>query len=135
MDISESLDRILESKQILGDSFYKIFLDRYPEVQEHFEGVNLQRQAVLLTMALIVVEQYYSNPYLATEKYLQYLGTKHHERRIPQDLYHKWAEAMLDTLEQFHGDDWDEGLADQWREAIGRSTELMFEGYAEHFKV
>ncbi len=135
MNIAESLDRVLNSKQIIGESFYQLFFERHPEVKPFFEGVNLQRQAVLVTMALIVIEQYYSNPYLATEKYVQYLGTKHHDRKIPKHLYAKWAETMLETLARFHGDDWSESLAKQWGEAILRVQEAMFQGYEEHFTV
>ena len=29
----------------------------------------------------------------------------------------------------FHGDDWDEGLAVQWRESIEKAPEMMFDGY------
>jgi hemoglobin-like flavoprotein len=129
VDISQSLDRILNSQDVLGELFYDIFLHQYPEVQHFFEGVNLRRQAVLLTMALIIVEQYYSNPYPTTAEYLRYLGSKHHQLNIPKELYGKWADAMLTTLRQFHGKDWTEDLARQWREAIDRTTQQMFAGY------
>jgi hypothetical protein len=32
-------------------------------------------------------------------------------------------------VHHFHGDDWDEGLAVQWREAIEKAPETMFDGY------
>jgi hemoglobin-like flavoprotein len=135
MNIAESLDQVLNSKQIIGETFYETFFANCPEVKPFFEGVNLQRQAVLVTMALIVIEQYYSNPYLATEKYVHYLGTKHHDRKIPKELYGKWCESMLETLAKFHGDDWSEALAKEWEQAILRVRDAMFQGYEEHFTV
>ena len=135
MDIDQSLERILSSQESLGDLFYDIFLTQYPEVKAYFEGLNLKRQAVLLTMSLTVIAQNYSNPYPATTKYLRYLGSKHHDRRIPTELYPKWAEAMLATLKEFHGDVWDDRLREQWAEAISQTAERMFEGYQEHFNV
>ena len=135
MDIDQSLERILSSQESLGELFYETFLTRYPEVKKYFEGINLERQAVLLTMAAVVIAQYYSNPYPATKKYLRYLGSKHHDRNIPTELYPKWTEAMLATLKEFHGDDWDNHLAEQWTEAIAVAAERMFEGYQEHFNV
>jgi hypothetical protein len=42
---------------------------------------------------------------------------------------------MLDTLAEFHGSDWDEKLANQWRTAIDLATAKMFEGYEENFHV
>jgi hemoglobin-like flavoprotein len=135
MKIAESLEKVLNSKEIIGKSFYETFFANCPEVKPYFEGVNLQRQAVLVTMALIVIEQYYSNPYLATEKYVHYLGTKHHDRQIPKRLYVKWAESMLETLARFHGDEWSESLAGEWEQAICKVRDAMFQGYEEHFTV
>ncbi len=129
MQIDESLDRILESQEIFGEAFYEVFLSTYPEVQEFFHGVDMQRQAVLLTMALTVVEQNYSDGHLTTKKYLRYLGRQHDERGIPKSLYSQWRDAMLETLYQFHGDDWDQQVAKQWREAIESAIQVMFEGY------
>ncbi len=135
MDISESLNRILESNDIFGESFYEIFFNSYPDVQAYFDGVDMKRQAVLLTMALTVVEQFYSQQHLATKKYLMYLGMQHHAREIPEGLYTQWRDAMLETLFQFHGDDWTPQLASQWREAIEQTTHVMLQGYQHHFTV
>lgn len=129
MDISDSLDQILDSNQIFGESFYELFLISYPEVQKYFEGVDMKRQAVLLTMALTVVEQFHCSEQPATKKYLQYLGAQHDERGISPELYPQWRDAMLETLFQFHGADWDQQLATQWREAIERTIEVMLSGY------
>jgi hemoglobin-like flavoprotein len=133
MNIGQSLKKVLESPDNFGDVFYDVFLTRHPEAKGFFQNVNMKRQGVLLTMALNIVEQYYRTPYPAMEKYLQYLGTRHLDRAIPQEMYAKWTAAMLDTLAAFHGSDWHDELAAQWKEAIGRATELMFEGYDKRF--
>ena len=135
MNIHDSLHQILASKKIFGEYFYETFFQQCPAAKQYFQGVNLERQAVLLTMALLVIDQQYRNPYAVTAEYLRYLGTKHHDRNIPQHLYASWCDAMLITLEQFHGDDWDAALRKQWQEAIEIVTELMFQGYSEHYTV
>jgi hemoglobin-like flavoprotein len=135
LNIHQSLEQILRSKDAFGESFYQVFFDRYPHVRKHFDGVNMRRQAVLLTMALIVIERYYYEPFQATEQYLQYLGTRHKEWEIPRELYPQWADAMLTSLALFHGDQWSDELGRQWQEAIGRATELLFEGYDERFRL
>jgi hemoglobin-like flavoprotein len=135
MNIHQSIKRILDSKEVLGDLFYSVFLNRYPEIQQYFEGVNMKRQAVLLTTALVLVEQNYSSSYPAIEQYLRYLGSKHHDRFIPFKIYEQWREAMLETLAQFHGSQWSEELAAQWRDAIDQTTELMLEGYEQHISI
>ena len=135
MDINESVHRILEHRESLADLFYLVFLDRYPDVRQHFQGVNLEHQAVLLTMALLVIERHYTASYPATEMYLKYLGTKHCQRGIPPDLYPHFRDAMLATLERFHSKDWTESLAKQWTEAIEGAIEKMLEGYKQHYTV
>ena len=135
MNIQQSLHHILEQKEKVADLFYIVFLERYPEVRTYFRGVDLQPQAVLLTMALMVIERHYSGSYPATEMYLKYLGTKHHDRGIPPELFAKFRDAMLSTLERFHSKDWNALLAQQWGAAINRAATTMFQGYRHHYTV
>ena len=135
MNITESLDRILSSKDSLGELFYECFLTKFPEVQKYFSDVDMRRQSVLLTNALVLVHNYSEKGYLAIELYLQLLGTKHSDRKIPKELYPQWIEAMLASLEQFHGAEWSDQLASEWRGALDRATEVMFDGYAQRFHV
>jgi hemoglobin-like flavoprotein len=135
MNIQDSLHRILASQKIFGRYFYETFFAQCPEARKYFEGVNIERQAVLLTMALVVIEKQHSCPYLAAEEYLKYLGTKHHDWRIPKRLYANWSAAMLATLAQFHGDDWEASVSQEWQEAIENVIGIMFQGYEQHFTV
>ena len=86
-------------------------------------------------MAVSVIEAYYSNAYPATEKYIKYLGTQHHNHSIPKELYPKWRETMIETLQRFFGDEWTNDLATQWTDAINRCSTIMFEGYSQRFAV
>jgi hemoglobin-like flavoprotein len=135
MEIEQSLRQVLGQQETVVDLFYVTFLDRYPEVRPYFAGVNLRHQAVLLTMALMVIEGYYSHGYPATEAYLRYLGSRHHGWGIAPEHYPKFRDALLATLEQFHGSDWEPELARQWREAIDRAIKAMLQGYKQHFTV
>ncbi len=135
MDIRESIHAILQQEETLADLFYLVFLERYPEVRRHFEGVDLKRQAVLLTTALMVVEGYYAHAHPSVGTYLKYLGSRHHGRGVAPELYPKFRDALLETLERFHGKAWEPGLAAQWREAIDRAADTMLQGYREHFTV
>ena len=129
MDIQESVSRILESEAVFGDSFYDVFFTRFPQVQQYFSEVNMKKQAVLLTMAMLVVEQYHGSSYPAMAKYLNDLGARHREWGIPTETYPLWREALVETLEKFHGDDWDDALAYRWDVAIDRTTEQLLKGY------
>jgi hemoglobin-like flavoprotein len=135
MDIQQSMNRILEQKETLADLFYLVFLERYPELRPHFERVNMKGQVALLTMALMVMERHYHHSYPATEMYLRYLGTKHHDRHIPSADFPKFRAAMLASLERFHSKDWNPHLARQWAEAIDKASAAMLDGYRHHYSV
>jgi len=135
MNLQESLHTILAQSETLADLFYLVFLERYPEVRQHFQGVNLRQQGVLLTMALMVMERHDSGSYPATEMYLRYLGSKHHDRGIPRHLYPHFRDALLAALERFHSKDWGAELAAQWGGAIDRASATMLEGYQERHSV
>jgi len=129
MEIHESLQRIMKSESLFGDTFYEIFFDQCPAACKHFERVDMKRQALVLTMALTLIEQYVANGYPAIAQYLRHLGTAHGDKGIPREMYVNWRDAMLTSLEKFHGDEWNDSLSDAWAEAIDATTQVMFEGY------
>jgi hemoglobin-like flavoprotein len=131
MDIQESLHQILAHKENVVSLFYTIFLERHPEARAYFRGVDLQHQADLLRLALVLIERHASHPDPALEAYFQDLGAKHHWRGIPEALFPEFRDALLRTLEQFHGKDWGPPLAAQWQQALDRAVESMREGYRE----
>ena len=133
MDMHDSLQRILVSKQVIGDLFYEALFARHPEIRPFFEGIDLRRQAVLLTMELSVIESHHRLRSPAVRLYLQYLGTKHHHRGIPSELYGPFRDTMLEVLQQFLEKDWTEELAKEWKIAIDEASAVMFEGYAKQF--
>ena len=129
MDITGSVQTILGRKEIVIRRFYDLFLNRHPEAQPYFEGVNLEHQATLLTMALIMIESHYSHEYPATEHYLKVLGHRHHHDAIPPELFPKFRDCLIETLSEVHGEEWDDVLAGHWRAAIDKATSTMLEGY------
>jgi hemoglobin-like flavoprotein len=129
MDIRESLGQILAREELVADLFYVVFLDQYPEVRRHFVHVNMRRQAVLLTMALQVVVQYYLHGFPAAEAYLKIQGEEHSRRGIEPELYPKFCQALLATLSRFHSREWNDKLAEQWRQALELAATKMVEAY------
>jgi hemoglobin-like flavoprotein len=135
MHLDESIDRILRNSSLFGAVFYRRFFEAVPEASRYFEGVDMHRQAYVLTMALTLIRQYHDHRYPVANDYLVYLGTKHSDRKIPLDLYNKWREVMLGTLKDFHGDDWTPESERQWGEAIDACIDAMMEGYASHTSI
>jgi hemoglobin-like flavoprotein len=129
MTIADSLRKIMESERLFGSMFYDVFFERCPQAKAYFEGVDMRRQALVLTMALQMMEQYHTNNYAAIDHYLRHIGHRHDERTVPKKLYTDWRESLLATLEQFLGADWSDELAEEWGVAIEAATTAMFRGY------
>ncbi len=133
MRIEESLRAILSHKGMVIEDFYRRFVDLDADVRQHFDGVDMQQQAAMLTMALMTVEGNYRHTYPATEHYLKVLGHRHHQQGVAPELYPKFRDCLVETLQDFHGDEWDSALEDQWRAAIDKATAAMLEGYARPY--
>ncbi|MDX1947777.1 MAG: globin domain-containing protein [Pirellulaceae bacterium] len=128
--IQQSLHAILACpRQELGQLFYDKFLTNCPDAAPFFAGLDLKVQAKVLINSLQVVVACQFNQYPAAESYLVVLGNRHHRRNIPPSLYPQFREAMLLTLAQFHGDQWNDELEAEWRAALDRATEWMLSGY------
>jgi hemoglobin-like flavoprotein len=129
MEIRASVEKILRAKDGLGAMFYERLFAQHPEFQQYYDNVNLQRQNQLLVTALTIVEGHATRSTPATNLYLQHLGTRHHDLKIPKHLYVTWVETMLQTMHEFHGEEWTPQLEEQWRRALDLAVDKMFCGY------
>ncbi|MDA1013538.1 MAG: globin domain-containing protein [Planctomycetota bacterium] len=129
MNITESVEKLLSQEAVVVCSFYHIFFRNHPEVQQHFDGVDIEQQALTLTNALNVVELHHRRQFPALKNYLKSLGRKHHEMSVLPSEYSKFRSSLLQMLGEFHGQDWDETLAAEWSVAIDEAIELMLEAY------
>ena len=133
MDISESVQSLLSSKECVIERFYDRLLTRFPELRRHFENRNMRMQASMLTVALASVEAYYSYRFPATEHYLKVLGHRHFHEGVRTDDYPKFETALLETLREFFADDWESALVEQWQDALRLAIDTMLEGYKETY--
>lgn len=129
MTIDESLKLIQNSADNFGKAFYAEFFTRYPEVTAHFQGVDMKRQELVLTMALTVIVNHYSHNTVAVDHYFEHLGEMHERRSIPPADYPKWSDCMMRVLERFVGVGWDEPLAAQWSDALSKASATLIQGY------
>lgn len=116
MPLTESVNRILAEGTMLTDRFYELLFRRHPEAKTLFEQTHMSAQSVMLSAELIVIKQYPDYP-LGTERYLNVLGTRHARKSVPRKLFQAFQDVLLVALEEFHGMDWIDDLAQQWREA------------------
>ncbi len=129
MNITESVQTLLNSQDRVVERFYDRFLERHPDLRYHFEQRDMERQASIVTMALVSVEAYYMNRFPATEHYLRVIGHRHFHGGIRPEDFPRFRDVLLETLEEFHGADWDEELCQQWKTAIDLAVSVMLEGY------
>jgi hemoglobin-like flavoprotein len=135
MDIAESIQWLLRAETIFGQLFYNTLFERHPELEKFFHDVDINHQAVFLTMQLSVIGQCYPKALPAVDAYLHILGTKHKRRGIPREAYQPFRDVLLETLGRSFGPVWDDNLAAQWRDALDVATEKMLEGYEKDFHV
>ena len=135
MDLRESIHRIHQCERVFGKRFYEHFFSVHPAARRYFRDTNMERQAVVFTMQLMVIEAFYENGTPTAEQYLQVLGTTHQERGVPVELYGGFRDCLLEMLKEFHGEDWDERLESEWTEALELAIGKMAEGYERRFHV
>lgn len=133
MIIEASIQQLLSQKDTVVRLFYDRLLAQYPEVREYFAGIDVEQQAIALTIALVMVENLFSHAYPATRHYLKVLGHRHHLRGIRADLYPRFCNCLLETLAEFHGNDWDAELSTEWRDALEMASKTMLEGYRKPY--
>ena len=129
MTLEQSTKFLLARQERLTDLFYTKFLDRHPDLQPFFKNVDLDSQAVMLKMAIVIVAEYYQHRYPGAEEYLIILGKRHCKWQIPLNRYPEFVACLMETLEQCHGYDWNDQLHDDWQSAIDMAVEVMSRGY------
>ena len=129
MNISESVEAILSSEQLVGGQFYDRFFVECPHLRKYFDGVDMDRQSALLTSAIVLIETVHSRHSEGLSPYLRLLGKDHHARGISKEDFTDWTESMLRTLAEFHGDKWSKSLEQQWHQAISGSVKIMLQSY------
>jgi hemoglobin-like flavoprotein len=133
MNISESVQALLNSQERIVERFYDRFLTKHPDLRHHFDRRDLVMQASIVTMALVSVEAYYSHRFPATEHYLRVLGHRHFHNGIGPEDFPKFRDVLLETLTEFHQENWHEELHRQWYDAIELAVRVMLEGYQRSY--
>ncbi len=133
MDITDSIQAILNSHDRVVEGFYERLLTTHPDLQHLFENRDLAVQASMVTMGLVSVEAYYTNRFPATEHYLKVLGNRHFHDGVRREDLPKFRDTLLVTLSEFHAERWNDALHQQWFDAIDLAISVMLEGYERSY--
>lgn len=130
MDIDESLSRLNEhGHPPFSELFYRTLLGRFPDLDVHFIDLDMMHQGAVLSMALSVIVQHYHQCNRGTDNYLKVLGHRHYRLGITRHNYDQFREAMMHSLQEFHGDAWAAELVEQWSDALENATDTMLRGH------
>lgn len=129
LDLMLSMQTVLRHEDIVVCKFYDKFFHECPQAKVFFDGIDIRQQAVKLTSALNVLELHHRHASPAAQEFLEYLGRHHDELGIPSTLYSGFRSALLETLRDFHGDEWHAALAAEWEAAIDTGIQVMLSQY------
>jgi hemoglobin-like flavoprotein len=122
--LRESFDVVASANPKFITRFYEILWERYPQTQPMFPAGNRDRQAEMLTGALVAVLDHLEDaPWL--QETLGALGTKHVEYGVTREMYDWVGASLLATLAEVAGPNWNPELNAAWAEAYGAIVSLM----------
>lgn len=134
MKLEDSLREVLGRKELVVEKFYARFLAENPAAAVYFDGVDMKKQSLMLSAALITSEAHFREELPAVEHYLQVLGGQHREAGIPKELFPIFRDCLVETIGSCQAG-WTDELTDTWRSAIDKAASTMFKGYDDeaHF--
>lgn len=126
--LRSSFELVLARSPDLTTRFYEILFEKYPQVKPLFGKRRAQeQQATMLASALVAVVDHLEDAPWLTEQ-LGALGAKHVEYGVADDMYPFVGDALLTTLAEVAGADWNEELHTQWAAAYGAIVDLALKG-------
>lgn len=125
--LRESFDLVLEREPNLTARFYDNLFSRYPQAKPLFHRSPRATQEKMLSDALVsVIDHLEDAPWLVDK--LGAIGIKHVEYGVTPEMYPWVGDALLATLADVAGADWNDELAREWGAAYGAITSLMLKG-------
>lgn len=118
---------IVERQPEITPRFYEILFTRYPQVKPLFGRRAARAQQEMLQQTLVAVIENLDNASWLRST-LAALGSKHIDYGVTREMYDWVGDALLSTLAEILGEDWNDEVAAAWAEAYGTIRDLMLEG-------
>lgn len=127
--LQDSFAKVVPIKETAAELFYNRLFELAPAVRPMFpEDMNDQGHKLMMSLHKIVMS-------LTTQKdlvdYLKALGKAHNGYGAQAAHYPVVGEALLWTLEQGLGDDWNDELKELWTAAFGVVADAMIEAQGQ----
>ena len=125
--LETSFEKIKPRGAEFSESFYQNLFESAPEAKPLFANTDLkEQQKKLLASLVLVVENLRNGDVLSST--LKGLGARHVQYGALPAHYPIVGGALLQTFEQYLGEDWTPEVKQSWVDAYGAVTELMLEG-------
>jgi hemoglobin-like flavoprotein len=125
--LRSSFDLVLEREPHLTVRFYDNLFARYPQARPLFHRSPRATQEKMLADALVSVIDHLEDAPWLVEK-LGAIGIKHAEYGVTAEMYPWVGDALVATLADVAGPDWNAELASEWGAAYGAITSMMLSG-------
>jgi hemoglobin-like flavoprotein len=125
--LQSSFELVVDRSPNFTERFYEILFERYPQVLPLF-GRNAEKaQQEMLGRALTAVLDHLDDaPWLAQT--LSAMGAKHVDYGVTPEMYPWVGDALIRTLAEISGNDWNSSVERAWAEAFAAISELMLAG-------
>jgi len=127
--LRESFALVGERRPDFTRPFYDQLFRNHPETRALFTRNDLATQQKMLTEALVAVLDHLEDaPWLT--RTLQGMGGQHVDYGVTDEMYDWVGHALLTTISEIAGGDWNDEVQTAWAEAYGAISTLMKQGAA-----
>jgi len=125
--LENSFDRVRDRTAEFSASFYQKLFTYHPELRPLFVNADLAAQEKKLIASLAIIVENLRNPEQLTMA-LRSLGAYHVEVGTIQEHYPMVGQALIETLAEYLGSEWNLATQDSWLDAYNLISNLMLEG-------
>lgn len=113
----------------LFDTFYKLFLEKSPEIPPMFARTDFPHQKLMLRESLLEMLLFVQTESNRVE--IERLAERHRQLNVKEVHYELWLNALCEALAQ-HDTKFSSALEQMWRDAMRKGIEVMKAARCEH---
>ena len=124
--LEESFAIVRPNSMAFSDCFHRHLYAKHPGIEAMFSLSLEQMEKKLVASLALIVENLHNPDALAHA--LQALGAYHVTKGTLAEHYPYMGQALLESFEEFLGDDWTPEVASAWQNAFRTISDIMMEG-------
>jgi hemoglobin-like flavoprotein len=122
--VAASYQRARQSGELF-DTFYRLFLQKSPEIPAMFARTDFPHQKLMLRESLLEMLEFARTGRSRDE--IERLARRHRELNVQPRHYELWLNALCEALAQ-HDPAFTSQLAQMWRDAMRKGIDVMLAG-------